>query len=99
MGAKSTLNQPLAEAHKFRALVDWVAAHPYQEVSVNDSRGDGPPLRIHPQRSSLTRTYLFDALGRLVPARKDASQLLVRGSGTRPGTGRAAAVLRVGAGR
>ena len=27
-GAERTVGQPLAEAHKLRAIYDWIAAHP-----------------------------------------------------------------------
>jgi hypothetical protein len=68
-GAKSYTGQPLAEAHKYRALLDWKTAHPYSEVSVaprGSHEAQQPPRRgVGPGAG--TRAVL-DLRGRVIQA-------------------------------
>ncbi len=65
-GAKSYTGQPLNEAHKYRALLDWQTAHPYAKVSVAP-----PPHQSHQPTARQVRLaggqeqQRFDILGRV----------------------------------
>jgi hypothetical protein len=61
-GAKAYTGQPLAEAHKYRAILDWVNAHPVSVV-------DKPRLSVMSDMAATgSAGWSVDLMGRRLPA-------------------------------
>jgi len=66
-GAKQYTGQPLAEAHKYRAIVDWVSANPYVPTAVTHEQRTA--FRPNVTAVLTTGTRCYSIAGRLLDAR------------------------------